>query len=75
MVPQIEIDDCNNDFYSLNSDWFDNSDSDNMLQLPSWEYQSVDDIKNTLEENEKSLFLLHNIRSLSKNIDCLNDNI
>lgn len=45
MVPQIDIDISNQNFYNLNSnpDRIDDSDSDNMLQLPTSEYQSTDD--------------------------------
>lgn len=79
MVPQINIDISNQDFYNLNSnpDRFDDSDSDNMLQLPTSEYQSTDDINNILESKSNShLFLLHsNIRSLPKNIELLKENL
>ena len=67
------------DLYNLftNPDRFDEHDPDNMMQLPCSEYFSVNDINASLNsEAKKSLFLLHvNIRSLSKNLDTLNEHL
>lgn len=80
MPPQFELN-SNFDFYNLisNPDRFDNSDSDSMLQLPLSKYHSVDEINNITQsefQSANSLFLLHiNIRSLSKHIDELQNNL
>jgi len=56
MVPQIDIELSNLDFYSLNQnpDRFDDSDPDNMLQLPISKYQSADDINSILNNQSNN---------------------
>ncbi len=59
-----------------NPDKFDERDPDNMLNLPSSNYYSVNKLNNSLNmlTNKKSISLFHcNIRSLPKNLNLLEE--
>ena len=68
----------NQDFYELlpNPDRFDELDSDNMFELPTSIYYSVNEFNNILSpsDNSMTLSVMHfNIRSLPKNLDHLSE--
>ena len=69
--------DLDADLYKLipNPDKFDENDSEFMLNTPSSDYYSIDDINKMLKDaGPKALSLIHcNVRSLSKNLALLND--
>ena len=69
--------DLDGDLYKLipNPDKFDENDSEFMLNTPSSDYYSIDDMNKMLKDaGPKALSLIHcNIRSLSKNLALSND--